>query len=353
MSSVTAASPRSTFSYFKTSSIVAVIALVAAFAFGYAQGGLTQAISDASLAGILAVLEVSLSFDNAVVNATVLRNWDAAWRRAFLMGGILVAVVGMRLLFPILIVSLTGGMGMGEVVNMAFNHPAQYAEALASKHFLVAAFGGVFLLMIALDFFLDIEKDEHWLEPIERRLTSLGQMKAIEGGIAFLVLAVVSRFLPAPEQLGFVLAGIMGFVTYVASKGLGTILGGEGAEKIVKASILGFLYLELLDASFSFDGVIGAFAITTSLPIIMIGLGIGAFFVRSTTIWLVETDKLAEYRYLEHGAFYAILVLSAIMMISPVVEIPEVVTGFGSAALIALAVFASIQANRRDAKVAA
>ena len=104
----------------------------------------------------------------------------------------------------------------------------------------------------------------------------------------------------------------------------------------------------MLDASFSFDGVIGAFALTQNLFIIAIGLGIGAMYVRSMTIMLVEKGTLAEYRYLEHGAFYAILILSVIMYVQTMVHIPEVITGLGGAGLIGISLWSSIRYNRRQ-----
>lgn len=107
-----------------------------------------------------------------------------------------------------------------------------------------------------------------------------------------------------------------------------------------------FLYLEVLDASFSFDGVIGAFALTQNLFIIAIGLGIGAMYVRSMTIMLVEKGTLSEYRYLEHGAFYAILILSVVMYFQTLIHIPEVITGLGGAGLIGLSLWSSIRHNR-------
>ena len=107
-----------------------------------------------------------------------------------------------------------------------------------------------------------------------------------------------------------------------------------------------FIYLEVLDASFSFDGVIGAFALTTNLFIIAIGLGIGAFYVRALTIMLVERKTLGQYRYLEHGAFYAILVLAVIMYVQTLVHIPEVITGLIGAALIGLSFMSSLRYNR-------
>lgn len=123
---------------------------------------------------------------------------------------------------------------------------------------------------------------------------------------------------------------------------------------VVQQGILGFLYLELLDASFSFDGVIGAFAITNYLPVIALGLGVGALFVRSMTLHLVSTGKLAEYRYLEHGAFYAILVLAGLMFTSGMgVEIPEWITGLLGGAIILGSFLHSWAANKKDADVTA
>src|SRR5690606_28965997 len=106
-------------------------------------------------------------------------------------------------------------------------------------------------------------------------------------------------------------------------------------------------YLEVLDASFSFDGVIGAFALTSNLFVIAIGLGVGAMYVRSMTIMLVEKGTLAQYRFLEHGAFYAILILSVIMYVQTIYHIPEVITGLGGAALIGVALWSSIRWRRK------
>ena len=118
---------------------------------------------------------------------------------------------------------------------------------------------------------------------------------------------------------------------------------------VAKGGLGAFLYLQVLDASFSFDGVIGAFALSSNLFIIALGLGIGAMFVRSMTIMLVEKGTLAEYRYLEHGAFYAILALAAIMLLAVRFHIPETITGLIGAGLIGLSFVASTRANKRDA----
>jgi hypothetical protein len=113
---------------------------------------------------------------------------------------------------------------------------------------------------------------------------------------------------------------------------------------------MSFLYLEVLDASFSFDGVIGAFAITQDVVIIMLGLAIGAMFVRSLTVYLVRQGTLDEYVFLEHGAHYAIGSLAAIMLASMSHHIPEIVTGLIGALFIGLSVYSSILYKRDQAQ---
>ena len=151
--------------------------------------------------------------------------------------------------------------------------------------------------------------------------------------------------------MSFLVSGIWGVVTYVAVDGIGAFLQSPDETNqldLNKASMGMFLYLEVLDASFSFDGVVGAFAITNNLFIIMIGLGVGAMFVRSLTIMLVEKGTLAEYRYLEHGAFYAIGALAVIMFTGTIHHIPEVITGLIGAAFIAISLWASINYNKKN-----
>ena len=333
---------KSALSYFYWPIALTIAGLVA----GIWYGGPTAAV----LVSVLIVLEISLSFDNAVVNATVLRNWDEKWRNVFLFWGILVAVFGMRLVFPILIVSVAGSVDPISVVDMAFNDPDAYGAKLASMEHVVSGFGGAFLAMVGLAFFVDSEKDTHWLGPIERILTGAGQIEGVQAAIVMMGILSVSCFVPMEHAPAFVFSGIVGLVTFILSKGLGTVLGGGGGNGVVRQGVMGFLYLEVLDASFSFDGVIGAFALTNSLLLIMIGLGVGAFYVREVTIYLVDRGTLEQYRYLEHGAFWAILVLSGVMFAKPAgIHLPEWFVGLSGAALIGIAVAASAMANRRDA----
>ena len=184
----------------------------------------------------------------------------------------------------------------------------------------------------------------HWIHFLEAPLTKVGRVEMIELALALAAIAVISGFVPQQEAARFLEAGIWGLVTYIVVDGIGALFGGEsGAADAGRSGAAGFLYLELVDASFSFDGVIGAFALSNNIFIIAAGLGIGAMFVRSMTIYLVDRGTLNEYRYLEHGAFWAIGVLAGIMLMSAIVHVHEVVTGGLGALLILLALGSSIR----------
>jgi uncharacterized protein len=337
--------------YFRGSLLVAVVGLGLGALLGWsASGTVAGTLATLFIVLVLAVLEVSLSFDNAVVNATVLRQMDPVWRRRFLTWGIAIAVFGMRILFPLLIVAVIAGISPWAALVMAATDPDAYSRTLTSAHVSVAAFGGAFLAMVGLKHFFDHEKDVHWIRVIEEPLARLGRIEAVEIGLVLILLSAISRWLPADERLTLITAGIAGLVTYIAVDGLSALLDAESGatEQVVRAGLPAFLYLEVLDASFSFDGVIGAFALSNNLFVIAIGLGIGAMFVRSLTILLVHRGTLTEYRYLEHGAFWAIIALAAIMFLQTVMHIPEVVTGLIGAGFIALAFVSSLRHNRRE-----
>ncbi len=330
-------------SYFRGSYIFCAVAVIAAYFIGGIKGAVTVAF--------LTVLETSLSFDNAVVNAAVLDKWDHVWRRRFLTWGIIVAVFGMRLVFPLLIVGIAGSLGPIEALDLAINRPDDYARILSSAHHQIAAFGGAFLMMVFLKFFVDRHKTDHWFSLVEAPLTRLGKLEAIEAALTLILVVSIAGLLDPAKQGEFVVAGVWGVVVYIFAKGLAALMGGEddGHQQVVKQGAAGFLYLELLDASFSFDGVVGAFAMTNNLFIITLGLGAGAMFVRSFTLLLVERGTLNTYRYLEHGAFWAIGALAAIMLVGAKYHIPEAVTGLLGAALIGLSLGSSILSNRKDA----
>lgn len=306
---------------------------------------------------ILSVMEVSLSFDNAVVNASVLKDMDAKWQQIFLTIGILIAVFGMRLVFPIVIVAVAAGQGMVDVAIMALQSPEEYARHLQESHIGIAAFGGMFLLLVFLYFMMDATKEVHWLGAAEERLARLGKLESIQVMLALILLFLMQSFLPldTEQRLTLLAAGLGGVILYVAVSSLDSLFendeeGAAAVDTAKRSGVAGFLYLEVLDASFSFDGVIGAFAITRDVVIIMLGLAIGAMFVRSMTVYLVNKGTLDEYVFLEHGAHWAIGALAAIMLASTVGHIPEVITGLIGVTFIVLALISSVRYKKQHAE---
>lgn len=345
--------------YFGGSIAFTAAALAGAYLVGQRTGNGLGAMLTAALLGLL---ETSLSFDNAVVNAKVLEGMDRFWRRMFVTVGILVAVFGMRVLFPLVVVRAVSGHGMASVIAMTWQDPGRFQRVLVDQHVKVAGFGGAFLWMVFTRFFFDYEKDEHWLKWLERPMRRLGKVDSFNVVVTVLVSWAFSRHIPGGKGSEFLSAATLGVVTYLLVGGLTSFIGadgeeaegarpGAGAARWLSAGFASFLYLEVLDASFSFDGVIGAFALTDDLFIIALGLGIGAMFVRSLTIRLVEAGTLATFRYLEHGAFWAIGALSLVMYLKAAgVETPEVVSGTIGAALIGLGFLSSVRHNRAAAK---
>ncbi|MBV9922144.1 MAG: DUF475 domain-containing protein [Pseudonocardia sp.] len=347
---------------FGLSYAVTLVALVVAFLYG----GVTGLV----LCAILGILEISLSFDNAVVNATVLERMSPFWQRIFLTLGVLVAVFGMRLVFPLIIVGITARLNPVEAFELALQQrpasdPTSYAALLGAAYPQIAAFGGTFLLMLFLDWLFE-DRDIRWLSWLEKPLAKIGQLSRLAIVIALVVLVVMSETL-AQDPNVVLTAGALGLVTYLLVNGLGEFFdqasdqedgeaeparNGSGPSQLVKATgragFFLFLYLEVLDAAFSFDGVIGAFAITTDPILIALGLGlIGAMFVRSLTVFLVRKGTLADYVYLEHGAHWAIGALSVILLVGIGYHVNEVVTGLIGVGFIAAAFLSSVLRNRK------
>lgn len=299
---------------------------------------------------VLAVLEISLSFDNAIVNANKLKTMAPLWRRRFLTWGIVIAVFGMRVIFPLAIVAIAAHIGPFEALRLAAAQPAEYARIMHEAHLPIAAFGGTFLMMVGLTYFFDQEKDVHWIVALEKTMARFATIEGIEIAVVLAALLGFAELLDEKDAALFVRAGLYGLLTFLAVEVIGGLL--DASQKTLGEAARGglgaFLYLEVLDASFSFDGVIGAFALSQNLFVIAIGLGIGAMYVRSLTIMLVERGTLAAYRYLEHGAFYSVFILAVIMFVQILVPIPEVVTGLGGAVLIGLSLLSSIRFNRRE-----
>ncbi|AZP17439.1 DUF475 domain-containing protein [Streptomyces aquilus] len=330
------------------------------------------------IVAILSILEISLSFDNAVVNAGILKKMSAFWQKIFLTVGVLIAVFGMRLVFPVVIVAISAKMGPIEAVDLALNNKDHYQELVTDAHPAIAAFGGMFLLMIFLDFIFE-DRDIQWLRWIERPLAKLGKVDMLSVCIALIVLLITAfTFATHAHQHGgahvdkaqtVLISGIAGLITYMVVGGLSGYFEdkleeeeereheeeeeaartGKKKPAVVlagQAAFFMFLYLEVLDASFSFDGVIGAFAITNDIVLMALGLGIGAMYVRSLTVYLVRQGTLDDYVYLEHGAHYAIGALAVILMVTIQYEINEVITGLVGVILIAWSFWSSVRRNK-------
>jgi len=304
---------------------------------------------------VLLVLEISLSFDNAVVNARVLDKLTPAQQRFFLTWGLVIPVFGVRLLGPLLMVALAGGVGLGQAFDAAIHHPDRYRELLELAEPRILAFGGMFLLMVFLRYFLNEAKTLHWFGPLERRLSAAGRIEALEIALALIVLLLLVASLPATLRGEVMIAGVIGLVLQLLSTSLAEAFGDEeqaGARLAAGGGLMSLIYLELLDASFSLDGTIGAFAITSNLALIMVGLGLGALFIRSLTLMLSREKALDQLVYLEHGAHYAIGALGLLMLVgiwlgNQGVHLPEWVTGFIGVVLLALSLADSLRQRRR------
>ncbi|WP_037906602.1 DUF475 domain-containing protein [Actinacidiphila yeochonensis] len=365
---------------------------------GLALAGILWGGQGVAIVAILSVLEISLSFDNAVINAGIVRKLNPFWQRIFLTVGVLIAVFGMRLVFPIIIVAVTAKLSPWEAVRIAVNDHDRYENLVTNAHPAIAAFGGMFLLMIFLDFIFE-DREITWLSWLEKPLAKLGKLDMLSVVVAMVALVVagttVATGVPLHGGHGTVdkgetvlLSGVAGLITYLVVGGVSSFFeerledededgdedggeGGEGAERQPREAAVGngsgasrsqaasvaglagkaaffmFLYLEVIDASFSFDGVIGAFAISNDIFEIALGLGIGAMYIRSLTVFLVRKGTLDDYVYLEHGAHYAIGALAVILLVTIKYEVSEVVTGLVGVVLILASYWSSVVRNRR------
>jgi hypothetical protein len=327
---------KSTWSYFAGSVIFAIIALMGVFIWGYESVGVTAALSFMVSAAVLAVLETSVSLDNAVVNATVLKHMSPFGRKVFLTVGIFFAVFVVRMVLPIFIVQLTGDVSFMEALRIPFDDPKRYTEIMHHAHPIIMGFGGGFLMMVVIEFFVDGEKEEHWIPAIEPLLAKIGSIANIQAFVATIVIAVVAYFVEPTLRLTFIGAAFSGYAVYMLVHMFKEIVGGTDlTAAVAKSWVVGFVYLEVLDASFSLDGVVAAFAITSNFILIAVGLGIGAMFVRSMTIYLVDKGVMDQFKYLEHSAFWAIVTLVGIMFASVLhIELGEVTTGLISLLII-------------------
>lgn len=339
--------------YFTSSYIVTILGILLAWFWGeHTRHG--AGLLSVFIVLVLGLLEVSLSFDNAVVNAMKLEKMNELWRGRFLTWGIAIAVFGMRFLFPVLVVAIFAQISLWEVIKIAVSDAQKYTYYLHQTHAPIVTFGGTFLMMLFLNYFFDDEKDVHWIKYLEENLKYFGNFKGAEVFATLIALLAVQAHIHTEQKLFVVLSGLSGIIIYLLIDGITAWLEQKEEESIKQigssikgAGFVGFLYLELIDASFSLDGVLGAFALSKDILIITIGLAIGAMFVRSLTVMLVEKRTLSKYLYLEHGAHWAIGALAVIMLISSFHEVPEVVTGLIGLAFILLALVSSLMHNKK------
>ena len=339
--------------YFKGSFFVAIIGLICAYL--WAEHEFTgTGFKALFIVTFLSILEITLSFDNAVINAIKLEKMDEKWRHRFITWGIAIAVFGMRFLFPIIVVAVFSGLSILAVTKLALYDVDKYTHYLHIAHAPLVTFGGAFLMMIFWAYFFNPEKEVHWLSPIEKPMIRCHCIKYIDVIIVLLSLVALLHFIPEEQKVAVMMAGITGIISYLVVDSISNLLEHIAEEKAklvgetAKLGFIGFLYLELIDASFSLDGVLGAFAISKDIIIITIGLAIGAMFVRSLTIYMVDMKTLKQYLYLEHGAHWAIGFLAIIMFISTRMEIPEYITGGAGLVIVGSAFIASIIHNKKQ-----
>lgn len=341
--------PHSPLRIFAFSVFLTLAALVATAWYGNVAAVFTVAV--------LIVLELTFSFDNAVVNAKILHRMSPFWQKMFLTIGILIAVIGMRVVFPIAVVAVSAQMPIATVLQLAINDPHAYAHALEGAHTTIAAFGGAFLLMLSLSFMFDRQRKLEWIPIIERPLKQVGHPVLNTTIVAAVILGLVSVFMSGNESQAVAVSGALGMLTYLVIHGLATKFEQSQEKRLAAKKAVGmagfysFLYLEVIDASFSFDGVIGAFAITDQILLIAAGLGVGAIWVRSLTVYMVRRRTLDTYRYLDHGAHYAIGVLALILFFGITLEIPEWISGGAGMLFIGTSFVHSLIANKKQPTV--
>ncbi|MCP9808810.1 DUF475 domain-containing protein [Cyanobium sp. HWJ4-Hawea] len=309
-----------------------------------------QGLEAAWLTLVLLLLEVSLSFDNAVVNARVLDRLTPGQQSFFLTWGLVIPVFGVRFLGPLLMVAIAGQVGLGEALDAALRHPNEYRELLEIAEPRILAFGGMFLLMVFFHYFFDDAKTLHWWQALERRLSAAGRIEALEVAIALIILVALVFVAPVGLRGDLMVSGVLGVVLQLLTTSLADGFD-SGPQMAVRSGIASLIYLELLDASFSLDGTIGAFAITDNIGLIMVGLGLGALFIRSLTLMLSRERALDHLIYLEHGAHYAIgalglVMLAGIPLAAHHIHVPEWLTGLIGVLLLAIALWDSLRQRR-------
>lgn len=262
----------------------------------------------------LCLFEVVTSIDNAIINAEVLTTMGERARRWFLLWGMLFAVFMIRGLLPWLIVWATvPELGFVDAFTATLRNDPAVAAAIETSAPVLLAGGGTFLVFL---FF-------HWLFQEEKRYGLFGERFFHRHGVWFyavvsILLAVIVWFALRPRQHPLLAFGaVVGSTAFFITHGF-----KQNAEHAEREMIAGkgrlsdlskIFYLEVIDATFSIDGVLGAFAFTLSVPLILLGNGLGAIAVRQLTISNIE--RVRKYVYLKNGAMYSVFFLGAIMLL--------------------------------------
>jgi hypothetical protein len=258
----------------------------------------------------LCLFEIISSIDNAIINAEVLSTMSQKARRWFLFWGLLFAVFVIRGILPWVIVwAATPGLGPIGALTAAFSSDAKVMQAVEASAPILLAGGGIFLIFL---FF-------HWLFLEPKNYGLYGEKFFHSQGVWFF--AVISIILSVVVWFALQQNPLMAFGAVVGSTAFFITHGfkqqaEQGEKELIQgklSDISKILYLEVIDATFSIDGVLGAFAFTLSVPLIIIGNGLGAIVLRQLTVGNI--DRIKKYAYLKNGAMYSILFLGLIMVL--------------------------------------
>ncbi len=290
----------------------------------------------------LCLFEIICSIDNAIVNAEVLSTMQPKYRRWFLLWGILFAVFVVRGLLPLILVWVSApDLSLYEAFTAMFSDSPEIAASIAASSPILLVGGGTFLLFLFL----------HWLFLEDKTFGFPGEKFIQSKGLWFY--AVVSVILVAIVYECLKINSIMAMGAVIGSSGFFIVHGfrrnAEEAEENLKtgnmSDISKILYLEAIDATFSIDGVLGAFAFTVCVPLILIGNALGAIAVRQITV--SNIDRIKKYRYLKNGAMYSIMFLGIIMIADSFgSHIPEWVSPVVTFGVVGFFLFKSIRANK-------
>jgi hypothetical protein len=296
--------------------------------------------------GGLCLFEIISSIDNAIVNAEVLHTMSARGRKWFLIWGLLIAVFAVRGLLPWLIVwAATPGLGPIGALTATFSSDPSVLQAIEKSAPILLAGGGTFLIFL---FF-------HWLFMEDKKFGIIGERFFARQAIWFyavvsLLLAAIVWFALQVETMmafGAVIGSTAFFITHGfkqnAEKGEQTLMkGGRHLSDLSK-----ILYLEVIDATFSIDGVLGAFAFTLSVPLIILGNGLGALILRQITVGNI--DRIKKFAYLKNGAMYSILALGMVMLLDAFgVHVPSYASPLATFVIVGYFLWLSIREMRKS-----